>query len=259
MTQLRKLVEALEHLPPTVDEVYNEILHRIGYDDPDKANDKQLAMRTLAWVFYAANKPGARPLRMEELRDLLVIEPNDKAFQHRYRSSPRDIVAVCQSLVIHDEETDIVGLAHFTMHEFLRKCTELPPISYTAEICLTYLSFEVFENGMAPNREVESQRIENYKAAPFVASYWGFFVRDVEESPQVQETVIALLSSEPRLWSIVEMELYEIDKRYNYPESEWEAVESHVKGQKIILFLARQGLVKTLTNLLDRKRDENES
>ena len=103
-------------------------MRRIGSDGPDKANNKQLAMPALAWVFYVANKPGARRLRMEELRDLLVTEPNDKTFQRGYRSSSHDIIAVCQNLVIH-EETDIIGFAHFTMHEFLRKCTELPPLS----------------------------------------------------------------------------------------------------------------------------------
>ena len=98
MSQPRKLVQALKHLPKSIDEVYNDVLGGMGSEDPDKSTDKEAAMRTLALIFYTADRPRGRPLQMGELRDLLVTEPGDTQFQNQYRSTPSDIIAVCQSL-----------------------------------------------------------------------------------------------------------------------------------------------------------------
>jgi hypothetical protein len=258
LTQPRRLVEALQKLPLTIDDSYDEVLHKIGIDDPHKFINKDLALRTLAWIFYTAKKPGARPLRMQELRDLLVTEPDDSIFRPQYRSNPHDIIAVCQSLIIHDEETDTVRFTHYSVYEFLRNCKQLPSVSILSKICLTYLSFEIFDKGMSPNLDMQMERLENYKAAPFVAAYWGFFIKNVDEDEDIQAAAITLLSSEPRLGAIVEMEIIEANKRYNQSIN-WKELELYVEGQKIIHVLARQGMEKTLTNFIDGKFDGNVS
>jgi hypothetical protein len=244
-------VEALTHLPQTLDEVYNEVLRRIGSDDPHKCTDKELAMRTLAWIFYTADRPGTRPLQMGELQDLLVTEPGDTQFQAQHRSSPNDIIAACQSLVIvRDEAKTTVGFSHFTIHEFLRNCKELPDKSYIASIVLTFLSFPEFQTDMSPTEDSHKERIEKFKAMPFIAGHLGFFLKDVEDEIEIQKAVIDLLSSEPRFRSILEMEAYEGTKNYAWGLN-WDQKREHVKQQKIILYLARQGLTKTLTNFID--------
>ena len=253
LSQPRKLVQALKHLPKTVDEVYNDVLRRMGSDDPNKSTDKELAMRTLAWIFYTADRPGGRPLRMGELRDLLVTEPGDTEFQNQYRSSPSDIIAACQSLVIlRDEDNDTVGFSHFTIHEFLRNCKELPDKSYIANICLTFLSFPEFETGMSPTEDAQKERVEKFKAAPFVAGHLGFFLKGAEEDIEIQKAVIDLLSSEPRLRSILEMEAYEWVRSFSW-DLDWNGSVEHVMNQKIILYLARQGLTNTLASFIDGK------
>lgn len=251
LSQPRKLVEALKHLPKTIDEVYNDVLCRIGSNDPNKCTDKELAMRTLAWIFYTADRPGARPLQMRELQDLLVTEPGDTQFQSQYLSSPSDIIAACQGLVIlRDEDNDTVGFSHFTIHEFLRNCKELPDRSYIANVCLTFLSFPELEAGMAPTEDALKERIGKFRAAEFIAGHLGFFLKEVEQDIEIQKTVLNLLSSELRFRSIIEMEASEYNKLEGW-DLTWDEWQEHVRYQKIILYLARQGLTKTLTSFID--------
>jgi hypothetical protein len=258
LSQPRKLVDALQHLPKTIEEVYNDVLRRIGSDNPEKSADRELAMRTLAWIFYTADRQGARPLRMGELQDLLVTEPGDTEFQSQYRSVPRDIIAACQSLVIlRDEQNDTVGFSHFTIHEFLRNCKELPSKLYIAKVCLTFLSFPEFETGMSGTPEAQNERMEKFKAGPFIAGFLGFFLKEVEDDIEIQKAVIDLLGCEPRFRSIIEMEFAELAKRSNLiAANTFEDAREHIKTQKIILYLARQGLAKTLASFVDGKFGE---
>ena len=192
---------------------------------------------------------------MAELQDLLVTEPGDTQFQSQYRSVPSDIIAACQSLVIlRDEENDTVGFSHFTIHEFLRDCKELPNKSYIAKVCLTFLSFPDFETGMSATPDAQKERMEKFRAGPFLARNLGFFLKEVEDDIEIQKAVIDLLACEPRFRAIIEMELTELGKLYDSIAAiNFEDAREHIKSQKIILYLARQGLAKTLTSFIDGK------
>jgi hypothetical protein len=211
-------------------------------------------MRTLAWIFYLANRPGARPLQMEELQDLLVTEKDDTEFHSQYRSSLSDIIATCQSLVIlRDEYNNTVGFSHFTVHEFLRNCRQLPDKSYIADVCLTYLSFPDLATGMSLSDEARTERAQKFKAAPFIARYFGFLFKELDGDIEIQKRVIDLLSSEQRFESILEMEDYEWKWKAGWWNNSWDETCAHIKAQRIILYLARHGLTKTLTSFIDGK------
>jgi len=81
---------------------------QIGENSMD--NDKDLALKTFSWIFHTANKKGARPLKMEELQDLLLTDVIDLEFDPDQRSVPRDILAVCHNLVHHNEQTGLLNL-----------------------------------------------------------------------------------------------------------------------------------------------------
>jgi len=74
----------------------------------------------------------------------------------------------------------------------------------------------------------------------------------VEEDIEIQKAIIDLLSSEPRPMSILEMEAYEWVKSFSW-DLDWNGLLEHVKTQKIILYLARQGLTNTLASFIDGK------
>ena len=95
---------------------------------------------------------------MNELRELLVIEEGDTELDER-QSSAEDIIAVCQSLIVCDPQSNVVRFTHFTVQEFLEKCKDkllLP--TELAKVCLTYLAFDVFEEGPCPDEKSFNRR-----------------------------------------------------------------------------------------------------
>ena len=63
-------------------------------------------------------------------------------------------------------------------------------------VCLTYLSFDVFEN--------LGWRLQNYPFGLYAARFWGVHTRDVENLPAIQERTLALLASKGKTQSMQE-------------------------------------------------------
>jgi len=87
---LRKLREAMADLPNTLDGTYDRILCAI---DKEYSHD---AFRILQWLVYSA-----RPLRIEEVVDVIAVDINDdpRFDLDRRLPDPRDILTICSSLV----------------------------------------------------------------------------------------------------------------------------------------------------------------
>lgn len=243
LSQPRKLLKALAELPSKVEGVYENILRCIS---EGQESDRDLAMRTIAWVYHTANTPGARPLRMEELADLLLVDTGDIDLEDQYRSSPHDIVYYCRDLVVHNEESGVVAFNHFTVHDFLRTYEGLPPISDLAKSCLTYLSFSEFEKGRCADKEAFEKRIQKYKAGVFVAKFWGFYARAAEDLPDMREAICKLLSSENKVSSMLQMAGYD-------PSLGWEEFNAYFDGETILHILAKTQLVSMCRDYLDGK------
>src|SRR5271154_6989423 len=97
----------------------------------------------LSWIFYTR-----RPFRAEELRELLVIKEGDKdLFIAAYFPLLEDIQNVCRGLVACDTAIGVLRFSHFIIHTFLGGYNGLCPIYDLTKICLTYLSFDIFEGG----------------------------------------------------------------------------------------------------------------
>src|SRR5947207_7332268 len=81
MSQPKKLAKALENLPSNIEEMYSNIMRRI-----EEAGFvvKDLALRTLSWIFHSAC---TRPLKMDELRNLLVTDDGDEDLDEEHQSS----------------------------------------------------------------------------------------------------------------------------------------------------------------------------
>jgi hypothetical protein len=148
LSQPKRLDDALIKLPNTVGKLYEDIMHRI---EKGGDTDRDLAVRTLSWILHSTN---TRPLKMNELRELLVIEDGDNDLDER-QSTAEDIIAVCQSLVVCDLQSNVVRFTHFTVQEFLndKYRDKLLPSTDLAKVCLTYLTFDIFELGPCANKE----------------------------------------------------------------------------------------------------------
>ena len=140
-TTIRDLKKTLETLPPTLDETYERILVCIDKDDREKA---RIALQWLAF--------SARPLRLQEVAEAVVVEPGCDSFSSEDRMfEPYDIINICRSLVSIADETEELRLAHYSVQEYLvsERIRDGPASFFSvvgastdaliAEVCLTYI------------------------------------------------------------------------------------------------------------------------
>src|SRR5271170_402540 len=240
----RAMVQALRTLPKNLDDLYRDIMDRI---DASGTSVRDLAFKTLSWIFHAA-----RPLHMDELRELLVILPGDsKLVSWTLPKDTQFVLKPCEGLVTYDDDGKVVRFAHYTVQNFLERNPEIrDSVPNLAEICLAYLAFEEFEEG--PLREdVElHQRMEEHKAGSYVSQFWGFHTRgEAERSSSVRATVLSVLSSTRRRDAILQMEGYDQSGSVH---------NSYVQDQTPLHILARVGLSYICSRVLDGVWDEVE-
>ena len=144
-------------------DAYSTTLDRIRQQG---GNRSKLGMDALMWVSHCE-----RPLRLEELRYALGVEPGVEDFNIHNVPSIRTILDCTLGLVTIDQNTSIARLLHPTLQEYLRQ--DPTPIitahSMMAEICLTYLNDRSIQS-LQPNSN------DDFGATPFLqyaTCFWG--------------------------------------------------------------------------------------
>jgi len=221
--------EALKSLPASEIVAYDQIITRIrtGTERTSTA-----AIRTLKWIFHAA-----RPLRMDELLEALLVEQrlnginaNDEKFL------PADIIAMCHSLVIHEESSGIVRFIHLTVQEYL-KSLKFPTIDL-AKTCVLYLQSDAFNHFGSNFSEMEIH-VQTYPLCLYVTQFWGFHVKgEAERCAWVQESLFRLLASETRRNTIQQMRAYATKIWISYSGG----TELHVFAENGLVLLCEQVL-----------------
>lgn len=162
---LAALMNVLKSLPKTLDEVYDRLLLRI----PE--GNREIAHRALQWLAYAK-----RPLLLKEVAAAVVVETGVSALSPEHSFfEPQDILNVCSSLVSYSDHIGLLGLAHYSVQEYLvsrriregraafYQILEVPAHILLAETCLTYLlSFN--ESGPGDGQK--------YHLLPYAADNW---------------------------------------------------------------------------------------
>ena len=179
----RKVISALDNLPTSMSAAYGEILERIS-----QTGEQDTVIRILSWIFHAE-----RPLKMQQLREVVSIESTDTELMKEYFLDPVDIVRSCQSLVEFDENSGIVCFIHYTVLQFLKdKFQEklLSPLQI-AKVCLTYLNFYIFDVGPCCSRREFEEQMKAYQFSDYVVQYWGRHVKgDGEEDDEVLDAFV---------------------------------------------------------------------
>ncbi|KAK8188771.1 uncharacterized protein BKA78DRAFT_253128, partial [Phyllosticta capitalensis] len=98
-TEVRSI---LETLPSDPNSTYRNTLARINDQDPQK---REWAKCILAWVHHAI-----RPLRVQELRHALAIQPGKPVFDHGRMLLEEDILSFCCGLVEIDSGLETIRL-----------------------------------------------------------------------------------------------------------------------------------------------------
>jgi ankyrin repeat protein len=139
--------QKLKTLPKSLPELYQKILLAIKPEDLEAAN------KILRWVVWAE-----RPLTLQELTMAIAIQP-----MHRSMSALREMVELDLANVLRlilggliTIQNDTVYIVHQSAKEFLKEIHSIPSEWFSLQSnesnlhitirCLTYLSFDEFEN-----------------------------------------------------------------------------------------------------------------
>jgi hypothetical protein len=105
-----------------------------------------------------------RPLRLEELREVIAVVPGDEFLdRERLVNNADSLVPSCGGLLVSDDEDIVVQFVHHTVQEFLISEEyqtmadsfhfDIPEVDLMAgEICVTYLNFNDFKRQLIPQQ-----------------------------------------------------------------------------------------------------------
>jgi hypothetical protein len=154
-TRPRIIRQKLKSLPKTLPDLYTDILRKI------KSEDREYATAILRWVVWAV-----RPLTLQELTIAIAIKPEDTSIASLEGEMELDLSKVLRLLFgpMINIRGDEVHLVHQSAKDFLRPAEPTEGSSHDhsgflsclcatesnlqlAISCLTYLSFDEFEEG----------------------------------------------------------------------------------------------------------------
>ncbi|KAF7529418.1 hypothetical protein G7054_g9850 [Neopestalotiopsis clavispora] len=174
----RLMLQALESLPSDLNVMYATILENVRCD-------RDIFKEALRWLCFSK-----KPLKLDELAELIVIEDGDIDIDEDTRlSSPlRMLVEESHGLVVYDTETRIVSLSHSTVKEFLtsnflQEAQHVSRFAIGAESLshhhmlktfMTYLSFSIFKRGYG---SIDRNTLERYHAIGYISRYWPDYLQ----------------------------------------------------------------------------------
>ena len=162
---------ALQDLPEGLTATYKRIHQKIARRS---VRHKILAERISNWTVCAR-----RPLRFDELKDVVAVDLGDVSWDRKKISAETDgkrFLYVCGNLVVFHERDTTVRLAHLTVGQFLGKHRrdQTHTNIRIGELCLTYLGYSDFETQVVFARknqdlfEAHSSRQASYYQIPQV-------------------------------------------------------------------------------------------
>ena len=174
-TSVRNLREELKTLPTKLNKTYEDAMARIQGQVQEHSS---LALSALSWISTAL-----RPLRTDELQHALAVRLGDQSLDEDGLVDEALIISVSAGMITLDAQSRTFRLVHFTVEEFF-KGTHLkwfPDADrQIAEACLTYLSFDIFESGPCPPRDLKARLQEN-NFLDYAARNWGYHISRAKE------------------------------------------------------------------------------
>ncbi|KAL8993426.1 MAG: hypothetical protein Q9169_006358 [Polycauliona sp. 2 TL-2023] len=241
---LRKIKSALKELPEELDSMYDQAIERIQNQDPELA---ALAIKLLCWTHYAA-----RPLRTDELRHAVAIEPHDTSFDEEGLLDQNLVESICAGLLTI-QVNDTVGLVHYTAQEYLeRHSSSLFPGAHGTILntCLSYLSFEDFQHGPCPDDESFVIRCTSHPFILYASQHWADHSKHVGEE-ESKSVILGFLSHKEQLRASIQAAQV-IPSRYPH----WS--QDFAKNATALWLASSYGLSSICTTLLEGGDDPNE-
>ena len=139
-------------------------------------NSAKLAKGVLSWITCAK-----RQLTTSELQHALAVQVGESEFNKEDLPQVQDMISVCAGLVTVDEESDIIRLIHYTTQEYFEGTWKdwFPDAETTiTKICITYLSFNIFESGYCQTFNEFEERLKSNPLYEYAARNWGHHARE---------------------------------------------------------------------------------
>ncbi|KAL8644167.1 MAG: hypothetical protein Q9226_007903 [Calogaya cf. arnoldii] len=185
-TNVKKLRKALENLPTTLYELYDNAFQRIKAQSQD---DQQLALKALRWVAYTY-----RPLSLRALQEALAIEPGEEDFDRDSLHPIGLILDVCPGLVAADSQNEVVRLVHTAQDYMDGLLTSEYQDAHTsiAGDCITYLSYRDFH--------IEDRLPRSYMWSfillPYASTFWATHAT-ARRTPELESQIDRYLAVGP--------------------------------------------------------------
>ncbi|KAJ5826584.1 ankyrin [Penicillium robsamsonii] len=172
LKQIKETLSRISKGPEAYEKAYKDAQCRIEGQNPDAS---KLAMDVLMWITCSK-----RQLSSWELQEALAVEPGTLCMDKDNIPQVKTMVSVCAGLVVVDEESKIMRLVHHTAQEYFERNQNywFPSAeSRLTIVCVTYLSFDLFETGFCVNDEDFEIRIQQNPLYDYAARNWGHHAR----------------------------------------------------------------------------------
>ena len=190
---------ALDHLPESLDETYDRILKGIPRGRQEYA---QLLFQCVA--------ESIRPLRVEELADILAIEFEAGGELPRYHMNWRpdnpeeEVISICSSLItiVDIDGSRVVRFSHFSVKEYLtserlantgKDLSRHHILSDSAHTILAKASLSVL---LSLDDQVDKDTMKNFPFAIYAARHWVDHARLHDVSSRIEDGMERLFDPE---------------------------------------------------------------
>jgi len=188
----------LDHLPESLDETYDRILKGIPW-----------ARQGYAQHLFQCVAESIRPLRVEELADILAIE-FEAGELPRYHMNWRpdhpeeEVLSICSSLItiVDIDGSRVVRFSHFSVKEYLtserfanagKGLSRYHILPHLAHAILAKASLSVL---LALNEQADKDTMKNFPLAIYAARYWVDHAKLHGASPRIKDGMERLFDRE---------------------------------------------------------------
>jgi ankyrin repeat protein len=234
---------ALKNLPTgssAYDQAYEDVMKRITAQDVD---GKRLAKHALSWITCAR-----RPLTTAELQHAIAIKPGEFHFDIGNQADVEDIVSVCAGLVTVDEKSNIIRLVHYTTQEYFERNRShwFPNAENNiTTICITYLSFDVFQSGFCHTNDEFEARVRSNRFFDYAAKQWGYHARRLSNlNVELGQAAMAFLKSEAKVDAAIQGCM--ANKEHSFKETYSQQVPRQMTGLHLLAWFGVDLILKMM-------------
>jgi Ankyrin repeats (3 copies) len=231
--------KALASLPKEINAAYEGEMARLKRNGE---GDFKIAKRALSWIYWAK-----RSLTMRELQEAIAIVPiedvetcdeESRDLDPESITDPEFILDCCGSLILWDNRADIVGFSHYTVSEFFDAQPDgnIESEVYVARSCLTYLCFDGLEDAAGHVFKFRIPGVRKYHLLRYICVYGGSHISGSQAEKVLDELVLSVLWSTPRLQGLVQLQGADLDTaERGWELHRWE-ISFHLEGRGNYLY-----------------------